>query len=125
MSKFNADLENNREQFYKSMQFQIDTANAKWRQTVTLTEDTQSFEAAATDVKNMVGISTEQLNRLWDRSDAMLDYAWKSTESQMDRDAAIAIKKLDAKLQSKAADKKGFGEMLGTIGSQIVGSIFK
>lgn len=125
MAKFNADMENNREQFYKNMQFQIDTANAKWRQTVTLQEDTQAFEAAATDVKNMVGISTEQLNRLWDRSDAMLDYAWKSTESQLDRNAAIALHKLDAKLQSKAADQKGFGEMLGTIGSTIVGSIFK
>lgn len=125
MSKFNADLENNREQFYKNMQFQIDTANAKWRQTVTLQEDTQAFEAAATDVKNLVGISTEQLNRLWDRSDSLLDYTWKSAESQLDRDAAITLKKLDAKLQSKAADQKGFGELMGTLGSTIVGSIFK
>ena len=125
MSKFNADMENNREQFYKSMQFQIDTSNAKWRQTVTLQEDLQSFEAAATDVKNMIGISTEQLNRLWDRSDSLLDYTWKSAESQRDRDAAISLKKLDAKLQSKAADEKGFGELMGTLGSSIIGSIFK
>lgn len=125
MSKFNADMENNREQFYKNMQFQIDTANAKWRQTVTLQEDTQAFEAAATDVKNMVGISTEQLNRLWDRSDAMLDYAWKSTESQLDRDAAITMAKLNGKIAEKAADSKGFGELLGSVGSSIIGSIFK
>ena len=125
MSKFNADLENNREQFYKNMQFQIDTSNAKWRQTVTLQEDTQAFEAAATDVKNLIGISTEQLNRLWDRSDSLLDYTWKSAESQLDRDAAITLKKLDAKLQGKAADQKGFGELMGTLGSSIIGSIFK
>jgi len=125
MAKYNADMENNREQFYKSMQFQIDTSNAKWRQTVTLQEDSQSFEAAATDVKNMIGISTEQLNRLWDRSDSLLDYTWKSAESQLDRDAAISIKKLDAKLASKAADEKGFGELMGTLGSSIIGSIFK
>jgi hypothetical protein len=125
MSKWSGEMENNREQFYKSMQYSIDTANAKWRQTVTLQEDTQSFEAAATDVKNMVGISTEQLNRLWDRSDSMLDYAWKSTESQLDRNAAISMSKLNAKLKSKAADQAGFGQMLGTIGSTIVGSIFK
>lgn len=125
MAKYNSDLENNREQFYKAMQFQIDTANAKWRQTVTLTEDQQAFEAAATDVKNLVGISTEQLNRLWDRSDSLLDYAWKSSESAKDRDAAIAIKKLDAKLASKAADKEGFGQMMGTLGSAVIGEIFK
>lgn len=124
MSKYNADMENNREQFYKSMQFNIDTANAKWRQTVTLQEDTQAFEAAATDVKNMIGISTEQLNQLWDRSDSLLDYAWKSSESAKDRDAAIALKKLEAKLTSKQKDKEGLGTMLGSVGSSIIGSIF-
>src|SRR5690606_21524089 len=81
MKQFNASLENNREQFYQNMQYQIDTANAKWRQTVTLQEDQQAFEAAATDVKNSVGITTEQLNQLWDRSDSLLQYAWQSSEN--------------------------------------------
>ncbi len=124
MSKFNSDMENNREQFYKNMQFNIDTANAKWRQTVTLQEDTQAFEAAATDVKNLIGISTEQLNQLWDRSDALLDYAWKSSEAVADRNAAIALKKLEGSIAGKAADAKGTGELLGTVGAAIVGKIF-
>jgi len=115
MSKFNADLENNREQFYKNMQFQIDTANAKWRQTVTLTENAQAFEAAATDVKNRIGISTEMLNRLWDRSDAILDYAWKSGESEQDRKNTVTVAKLQAQMQADSDSATGTGSLIGTL----------
>lgn len=120
MSQFNATLENAREEFYKNMQFQIDTANAKWRQTVTLQEDAQAFEAAATDVKNLVGLSTEQLNRLWDRSDSLLQFAWQSAENEATRANQLAI----AQLQARAA--KGGGSStsgaLGALAGTILGS---
>lgn len=129
MSKFNSDLENNREQFYKSMQFSVDTANAKWRQDVTLHNSNQKFNAAAFDVKNMVDISTEALNQLWDRSDAMLDYIWKSSESAKDRNASLAIANISAstqkdiaKMQQDSADSAGIGEIFGTIAGNVAGS---
>lgn len=106
-SQFNATLENNREQFYKNMQFQIDAANAKWRQTVTLTNTEMEFEAAALDVKNIVNISTETLNQLWDRADAQLDYVWKSSESELDRANNIEIAKLQIEAAKYAARAKG------------------
>ena len=128
-SKFNSELENQRQQFYKTMQYNIDTANAKWRQTVTLTESEQQFEAAAADVKNLVGISVEQMNQLWDRSDALLDYLFKSTESDLDRQAALVIAKLQAgtsktiaQLQADAQDSAGWGSIFGSIGGAIAGS---
>lgn len=131
-SKFNATLSNSREQFYKEMQYNIDLANAKWRQTVTLQEDQQQFEAAALDVKNMVGISTEALNQIWDRSDALLDYVWKSSESQKDRDANMALAKYKVKAEQKSATSKAIGGLVGNIFSEgmeegfgeVVGSVF-
>jgi hypothetical protein len=117
-SRFNSDLENQRDQFYKTMQYNIDTANAKWRQTVTLTESEQQFEAAAADVKNLVGISVEQMNQLWDRSDALLDYIWKSTESELDRKAALLL----ADKQADQADKAGWGSIFGSIAGAVAGS---
>lgn len=114
-SKFNAQLENTREEFYKNMQFAIDTANVKWRQTITLTENQQKFEAASTDVKNLVGISVEQLNQIWDRADALLDYAWKSADNEADRKNQLAMVKLQGKLSNDAADSAGFGSILGSI----------
>jgi len=106
-NQFNATLENNREQFYKDMQFQIDAANAKWRQTVTLTNAEMEFEAAALDVKNIVNISTETLNQLWDRADAQLDYVWKSSESELDRANNIELAKLQIEAAKYAARAKG------------------
>lgn len=124
MAKFNAELEDSREKFYKDMQFQVDTANAKWRQTVTLTENAQSFEAAATDVKNRVGISVEQLNRLWDRADSLLDYSWKAAQNEKDRKTQLALVTLKGQIDSDAADQAGWGNIVGTILGGLVGWIF-
>jgi hypothetical protein len=105
MSQFNAQLETQREQFYKEMQYNIDIANSKWRQSVTLQNAAMEFDAAATDVKNMVGLSVEQLNQLWDRSDALLDYAWRSSETQAERENQIKITKLQAEANMSMTDK--------------------
>lgn len=122
MEKFNSELETQREQFYKTMQYNIDLANAKWRQSVTLQESEMNFEAAATDVKNMVGLSVEQMNQLWDRSDSLLDYLWKSTENELDRKAALSLEKFRAKSAESAADSAGWGSIFGSIAGAVAGS---
>lgn len=115
MERYYQDLENNREQFYKTMQYNIDLANAKWRQDITMEEADMTFQAAATDVKNMVDLSTEQLNQIWDRSDALLDYLWKSTENDLQRKNDLLIAKTSARASVDAADAAGKGSIFGTI----------
>jgi hypothetical protein len=123
-SKFNADLENNRQQFYAQMQYNIDVANAQWRQAVTLQNNSQAFEAAATDVKNMTTISQEQLNQIWDRADALLDYAWKSSENEADRKNNLLIATTTESMKQKFADNQGtgsiFGSLAGSLGSKLL-----
>jgi hypothetical protein len=115
IEQFNSAQENNRDQFYKNMQFQVDTANTKWRQTITMTQNQQQFEAAATDVKNKVGITTEQLNRLWDRSDSLLDYAWKTADNEADRQNQINLMKLQNNAAITESNNTGTGSLLGTL----------
>jgi len=110
-NQFNASLENAREQFYMNMQYAVDSANAKWRQTVTLTNSEMEFQAAATDVKNMLGLTTEALNQLWDRSDSLLDYAWKEGENEKDREHRLEL----AKMELAAAKKQAKSSMLGSL----------
>ena len=112
---FNAELESSREQFYQNMQFNIDTANAAWRQTVTLTENQQAFEAAAIDVKNLVDVGIEQLNQIWDRSDSLLDYIWQSSEKELDRELSLVLQKLKSEADVAAADAAGEGSIWGSI----------
>lgn len=116
--KFNATLEDSRQKFYSEQQYNIAVANAGWRQQVQLQDDQQKYEAATTDVKNMLDISVNQLNQLWDRADSMLDYAFKSSESEKDRASALAI----ATMQSKQATKGANAAALGSIAGGFLGS---
>lgn len=124
MNQFNADLENNREQFYKNMQFNIDVSNAKWRQEITMKGLDQKFEAAATDVKNLVGISVEQLNQLWDRSDALLDYVWKTADNEAERKNKLALVQLQGGMDAAASEAEGWGSILGTVAGTAASALF-
>lgn len=84
-SEFQASLDLNREKFYKDLQYNIDLSNAKWRQSVTLAEAEMEFNAARTDAENMFSLTSESLNRTWDREDAYFDYIWKSSETELER----------------------------------------
>jgi hypothetical protein len=127
--KFYANMQDSRDKFYKEMQYNIAISNAKWRQTVQLQEDTQAHEAATTDVKNMTDMSINQLNQIWDRSDALLDYIWKSSESQKDRDTQLSLAKLTAKTATKNANMTAIGSLAGTFlgsdtGGKVLDSVF-
>lgn len=111
--QFNANMEDSRQKFYSEQSYNIAVANANWRQQVQLQDDQQKYEAATTDVKNMVDLSTNQLNQLWDRSDALLDYAWKSSESEKDRQATIAAAKIQASASTKGANMGALGSLAG------------
>lgn len=130
ISQFNANLESQRDQFYSTMQYNIDLANARWRQEVTATEDAQAFEAAAVDVQNMLNISQEQLAQIWDRADSLLDYIWKGAENEADRATSLAIAELQARTSRQnnaaniaAADAAGTASIWGTIAGEVAGGI--
>jgi hypothetical protein len=123
-SEFNAKIENDRDQFYADMQYNIDLSNAKWRQTVVETNTEMKFDAANTDVKNLLDLSQEGLNRMWDRVDAQLDYLFKAAENEADRDRAVLVAQIQAQAGQQASNSSGglFG-FLGTIGGAIAGSL--
>jgi hypothetical protein len=123
-SQFNASLENQREQFYKDMQFNVDMANARWRQTIQTTNTEMQFVAAQTDVQNMFNISRESLNRIWDRADAQLDYAWKTSENEADRKNKIAVAQMqiDAEKAAAKAAKPGVAGTVGKLAGTLIGT---
>jgi uncharacterized FlaG/YvyC family protein len=122
MTKFSTEINNQREQFYKNMQFEIDTSNAKWRQTVTLTNADMKFQAAATDVKNRLDVSQEAMNRLWDRSDALLDMVFKGAQNDQDRSHALLIASNQQKADKSAATSSGLGSIAGAIAGPVAAS---
>lgn len=121
--QFNSQLENGREQFYKDMQYNIDLSNTKWRQSIALQENEQLFEANARDVQNMFNLSTEQLNRIWDRQDSLLDWAWKSSENEKDRENKMALAKMELEWQKYSARKQSQGSTFSALGTVAAAAI--
>jgi hypothetical protein len=120
MEKFNLEMQNVREQFEMNNQFRIDQANATWRQNVTMQNAAMEFEAAAMDVKTIVSMTSEQMNRMWNRTDQLLDYAWKEGENEKDRKVEVYKAKLAYDAQKK--DSGGLGGILGTVAGAALGS---
>jgi|TARA_R110000764_G_scaffold6925_2_gene25421 hypothetical protein len=124
MSKFNLTLENQREMFYTNFQKDVDESVAKWRQTVELSNNATLNNAAATDVKNIVGLTTEQLNQMWDRTDALLDYSFKESENQKNRRTQVQVAKMnyDAQIEAKRDRSSPFAKIAGAVVGAVVGS---
>jgi hypothetical protein len=122
--EFSLSLENNRQQFYSNMQYAVDEANARWRQTVATTNTQMSYDAAAADIKNILDISQEGLNRTWDRTDAALDYLFKGTVSEEEFDIRLLLGEMAA--QASTPQKSSlFDVLLGgaiKIGAAYAGS---
>jgi AraC-like DNA-binding protein len=124
MSKFNLTLENQREMFYTQFQKDVDESVVKWRQSVELTNNATLNNAAATDVKNIVGLTTEQLNQMWDRTDALLDYSFKESENQKNRRTQVQVAKMnyDAQIEAKRDRSSPFAKIAGAVIGGVVGS---
>ena len=118
-AEFNAKLEQSREEFYADMQYNLDLANAKWRQEVATTNTEMEFEAATLDVKNTLDISTEAMTRLWDRVDSMLDYVFKGWNAEADRDAKILATEINAQANSGSGGNS-FIDGLFTLGAAYI-----
>ena len=110
-----AETELTRAKWESEMAYNIDVSNATWRRTVETENTKLEFEAASIDVKNALGLTTETLNRIWDRVDAQLDYIWRSTEADEQRDYDLLIAELQAQGAAAEAKSKSRGSLLGSI----------
>lgn len=119
-SQFNADIKNDRQKFLSNMQYNIDVANAKWRQTVETTNNSIMVEAHTTDVKNALDLTQEAQNNLWDSADNLLDYIWKTTDNDTERELRLLISQLQA--QSGQSSGGGFLDGLFKVGGAYLGS---
>ena len=120
-SQFNADIKNDRQKFLSEMRYNIDLANAKWRQTVETTNTANMVEAHTADVKAGLDLTQEALNNLWDSADNLLDYIWKTTDSDMERELRLLTSQMTAQASSGGSDN-GFMTGLLTLGGAYLGS---
>lgn len=114
-SQFNINQTSARDQFEATMARAIDESNVNWRREVATTETRMRFEAAAADVRSGLGLTTEGMNRMWDRIDSQLDYIWRSTEADEQRDFELLIAEMNAAAAAAAGKSSASGSLLGSL----------
>jgi len=127
MEKFNTTLIAQREQFNAQNSLVISQANAQWRQSVATSATAAQNISNLEYTKNTNAITGAALDQLWQRERDLMDYAFQSSESTLDRAANIAMAKLTAadnksalKLQADMQADQAKGEFLWNIGSQLL-----
>ena len=113
-ARFAAEQDQAANEFYQNLQYNVDTANAKWRQAVMTANTQMLFEAVSTDVKNRLDLTQEAQNRLWDTVDNLLDYAFKGAVSDMQFETQLLSAQLGAQANA-GSDSSGKWGALGTI----------
>ena len=119
-AEFSADIKNDRQQFIASMQYNIDFANAGWRKTVTTTNNQIAVDAHTADVKSALDLTQEAQNQLWDSADNILDYIWRTTDNDMEREMRLLMAEMTA--QSGQSSGSGFMSGLLQLGGAYLGS---
>ena len=122
--EFNADLQSAREMFNAQNYLTVAQANAQWRQSV------QTMNTAAINASNMEyakqvnNLSQAALDQIWMRDRDIMDYAWRSSESMLDRQKSILIAEMQAQAQVDQAKGSAFGKLFGLAGNYLMASIF-
>lgn len=114
-SQFNINQTVARDQFEATMARAIDESNVGWRREVATTDTRMRFEAAAADVRAGLGLTTEGMNRMWDRVDSQLDYIWRSTEADEQRDFELLVAEMTAAANAAAGKASAKGSIIGSI----------
>ncbi len=89
--EFNSALQNQREMFNSQNYLAVAQANAKWRQDITTANTTTQNVANLTYAKEVNGLTQKTLDDYWMKERDIMSYAFKQSESAMDRSVRILL----------------------------------
>jgi len=127
MEKFNTTLMAQRDQFNAQNSLVISQANAQWRQSVATSATAAQNISNLEYTKNTNAITGAALDQIWQRERDLMDFAFKGSESQLDRANSIMLAKLGdknqieaLKLQEEMAGDRATSAFLGNIASSLL-----
>jgi hypothetical protein len=127
IEKFNATLTAQRDQFNAQNSLVISQSNAQWRQSVATASTAAQNISNLEYTKQTNAVTGAALDQIWQRERDLMDFAFTSSESSMDRANAIVLAKLgdaaqkDAlNMQSKMENNRAVGAFVGSIASGLL-----
>ena len=117
--QFNVSQDNAFKQFMVSNNLVVAQANAKWRQTAALTNQSAANERALYVAKEQNALTQAELDEVWQRERDEMDYVFNAYQNDQDRSNAIVLQKLagdstldSAKLQAEIGANAEIGKAL-------------
>ena len=125
-SQFNSQQQNTRDQFNASNQLVVAQANAQWSQTTTTADNAALNQANRDAAIASNNFTTTGYNNAIQRERDTLAWAWQSAENASDRDAKIAVAKIEESSEddSGSALSAAAGKFMGAIASNAADIIF-
>jgi hypothetical protein len=120
MAKFDAELENQRDMFNASNELVIAQANTQWRQSIATTNTAAENQANMAEAMAANNLTTQGINELWQEERDLMNYAWTSAESALQRENQLAINKV----ASEGAKSSGLAAAAGTVLGSLVRGVF-
>ena len=104
MLKFSQEIQNQRDQFNANNQLVIAQSNATWRRQIATADTAAINRANEINAAAILNISNQAYAEIWQNYADTFEMAWKSTENERDREAAIvkAMLQIDADKASAA-----------------------
>lgn len=122
LAQFNASQVNAREQFNATNHLIVAQANAQWAQSVTTAENAANNQANRDAALAANNLTMTAYNNIIQRERDVLAWAWQSGENAAQRDANIAVAKIQAEASAAAAgdtDSSGLSAASGSFLGQI------
>ena len=133
--EFNADSENTgsrfltqvqaaRDTFNSKLSAEIDQSNAVWRRSINTANTTTQNETNRINAANVLNISQEQLNKLWQeyRDDAA--WIYNSTENAAQRAHQIALYGQDQDFRKEMYETEVMVDTFSAIGDAVMNTVF-
>ena len=131
VERFNQEIANQRDQFNAQNQLVIAQSNATWRREIATADTAAVNRANEINAKAVLDISNQAYNNLWQYYGDTMEWAWQSSENELNRYTDMAIAQLSAssakEAQKMAADSQAgsaIGRLIGTLGSAYIGGVF-
>jgi len=126
LSQFNSAQQNARDQFNASNQLVVAQANAQWSQAITTMDNAAQNQANRDAAIAANNFTTTGYNNAIQRERDTLAWAWQSAENASDRDAKIAVAKIEenAKDDGSSALSAAAGTFMGAIASNAADIMF-
>ncbi len=123
-SRFVAQLQDSREKFNQNMSLQINQNNAQWRRNINTANTALQNETNRLNAGNLLNLTTNAQNYLWQRYRDEASWLMASTESAKDRAHAVAMFAQQAEFNQDTYEKQQKDLLLTELGMTVFDLIF-